>query len=108
MNLNRWTVLWIVTVAFLLVILIFELFELITLEDLIANPILFLIAFAIVAVLSAVGAMFIGVFVTHRIFASGNFTPFEREMLSMRQEVRAVKEKLEELLETYRNRREGS
>ncbi len=94
--------------AFLLVILIFELFELITLEDLIANPILFLIAFAIVAVLSAVGAMFIGVFVTHRIFASGNFTPFEREMLSMRQEVRAVKEKLEELLETYRNRREGS
>ncbi len=103
MTLNRWTVLWILIVAFLLVILSFELLGVVTLEDLIANPILFLIAFVIVAVLSAVGAMFIGVFITHRIFASGSFTPFEREMLSMRKEIQAIKERLEELLEATRN-----
>lgn len=102
MNLTRWTALWIVTVAALLVILGFELSGLLSLEDLLANPILFLIAFVIVAVLSAVGAMFIGVFVTHRIFASGSFTPFEREMLSMREEVRAIREALEALRESQR------
>ncbi|MEE9236225.1 MAG: hypothetical protein V3U52_00325 [Thermoplasmata archaeon] len=102
MTLNRWTLLWIFVVAILLLVLAFELLGVVTLEDLIANPILFLIAFVIVAVLSAVGAMFIGVFVTHRIFSSTDFTPFEREMLSMRQEVRAIKERLEELLDSSR------
>ncbi|MCJ2520513.1 MAG: hypothetical protein LN412_06170 [Candidatus Thermoplasmatota archaeon] len=102
MTLNRWTLLWIIVVAILLLVLAFELLGVVTLEDLIANPILFLIAFVIVAVLSAVGAMFIGVFVTHRIFSSTDFTPFEREMLSMRQEVRAIKERLEELLDSSR------
>ncbi|MFQ5838277.1 MAG: hypothetical protein ACE5HJ_05785 [Thermoplasmata archaeon] len=100
---NRWTVLWIVTVALLLLILAFELVGIVTLEDLIANPILFLIAFIIVAVLSAVGAMFIGVFLTHRIFASEEFTPFEREMLSMRQDIQAIKERLEQVLKSLQN-----
>lgn len=99
MTINRWTALWIVAVVALLIVLGFELSGLISLEDLLANPILFLIAFVIVAVLSAVGAMFIGVFVTHRIFASGGFTPFEREMLSMREEVRTIREQLEALRE---------
>lgn len=100
---NRWTILWLVIVALLLLVLVFELAGIVTVEDLIANPILFLIAFVIVAVLSAVGAMFIGVFVTHRIFASEEFTPFEREMLSMREDVRAIKERLEEVLEGLQN-----
>jgi predicted membrane protein len=105
--LNRWTVLWIIIVALLLVILVFELVGIVTLEDLIANPILFLIAFVIVAVLSAVGAMFIGVFLTHRIFASEEFTPFEREMLSMREDIRAIRKRLEEVLKALRNPPKG-
>ncbi len=102
MTLNRWTVLWLVTVSLLLTVLALELIGIVSLEDLIANPILFLIAFVIVAVLSAVGAMFIGVFVTHRIFASEDFTPFEREMLTMREEVRAIKRRLDELMDRSR------
>ncbi|MFQ5920372.1 MAG: hypothetical protein ACE5I4_10080 [Thermoplasmata archaeon] len=97
MTINRWTALWLVAVVALLVVLGFELSGLIFLEDLLANPILFLVAFVIVAVLSAVGAMFIGVFVTHRIFASSEFTPFEQEMLHMREEVREIRERLEEV-----------
>ncbi len=84
----------------LLIVLGLELAGIAALEDLIANPVLFLIAFVIVAVLSAIGAMFIGVFVTHRIFASEDFTPFEREMLYMRKEVQAIREKLEAVLKT--------
>lgn len=99
MSVDKWTVLWAAAVAALLLVLIFELVGIITLEDLVANPILFLIAFVLVAVLSAVGAMFIGVFVTHRIFASSSFTPFEQEMLAMREEVRRIRERVEELTE---------
>ncbi|MFQ5552683.1 MAG: hypothetical protein ACE5EW_03075 [Thermoplasmata archaeon] len=97
MRLNWWTVLWIIAVAALLVLFVLQLSGIITLADLAADPILFLVAFVIVAVLSAVGAMFIGVFVTHRIFASSEFTPFEQEMLHMREEVREIRERLEEI-----------
>ncbi len=94
---NWWTILWIVVVAALLVVFVLQLSGVLTLADLAANPILFLVAFVIVAVLSAVGAMFIGVFITHRIFASSEFTPFEQEMLRMREEVREIREWLEEM-----------
>ncbi len=105
MSINRWTILWAVIVIILIIVLSFELVGVVAIEDLIANPVLFLIAFAIVAVLSAVGAMFIGVFVTHRIFSSADFTPFEREMLQMRKEVQAIREKLEDVLNTTRKPR---
>ncbi len=97
MRLNWWTVLWIIVVASLLLVFVLQITGVLTLADLAANPVLFLVAFVIVAVLSAVGAMFIGVFVTHRIFASSEFTPFEREMLHMREEVREIRERLEEI-----------
>ncbi|MFQ5919493.1 MAG: hypothetical protein ACE5I4_05545 [Thermoplasmata archaeon] len=97
MKTNWWTILWIVVVALLLVVFILQLSGVLTLADLAANPVLFLVAFVIVAVLSAVGAMFIGVFVTHRIFASSEFTPFEQEMLRMREEVREIRERLDEV-----------
>lgn len=97
MRLNWWTVLWIVVVLSLLIVFILQLSGILTLEDLAANPILFLVAFVTVAVLSAVGAMFIGVLLTHRIFASSEFTPFEKEMLRMREEVREIRERLEEV-----------
>ncbi len=94
---NWWTSLWIVVVASLLIVFVLQISGVLTLADLAANPVLFLVAFVIVAVLSAVGAMFIGVFVTHRIFASSDFTPFEKEMLRMREEVREIRERLEEI-----------
>ncbi len=94
---NWWTILWIIVVTALLVVFVLQLSGVLTLADLAANPILFLVAFVTVAVLSAVGAMFIGVFITHRIFASSEFTPFEKEMLRMREEVREIRERLEEM-----------
>ncbi len=97
MRANWWTILWIVVVASLLIVFVLQITGVLTLADLAANPVLFLVAFVIVAVLSAVGAMFIGVFVTHRIFASTEFTPFEEEMLRMREEVRQIRERLEEI-----------
>lgn len=98
MRMDKWTALWLVAVVSLVLVLVLELLGAISLSDLTANPILLLVGIVIVAVLSAVGAMFLGVFLTQRVFASSQFTPFEREMLAMREEVRQIREQVEALL----------
>ena len=35
---------------------------------------------------------------SHRILSIGGFTPFEEEMLKMREEIKAINEKLEKLV----------
>ncbi len=55
----------------------------------------FLLVF--ISVLAIVGAIFIGMFISHRIFSASGFTTFEEEMLQMRKDVEEIKEKLEEL-----------
>lgn len=56
-----------------------------------------IVAVAFIGILAIVGAVFIGIFLTHRIFASQEFTPFEREMLSMREDVKELRARVEEL-----------
>jgi hypothetical protein len=48
-------------------------------------------------VLSIIGAVFVGMFVSHRILSTKGFTPFEQEMLRMRQELRDLTERLGEI-----------
>ncbi len=50
-----------------------------------------------ISVLAIVGAIFIGMFISHRIFSASGFTTFEEEMLQMRKEVKEIKEKLDEM-----------
>lgn len=106
MTLSRWTILWVLVVVILLTILVLEVAGVLRIEDLIANPVLLLIGFSIVGILAAVGAMFIGIFVSYRIFAGERFSPFEREMLDMREEVQAIRERLEELVRATDSSRE--
>ncbi|GEM_PF-2186039 len=55
----------------------------------------FLLVF--ISVLAIVGAIFIGMFISHRIFSASGFTTFEEEMLQMRKDVKDIKERLEEM-----------
>jgi len=41
--------------------------------------------------------VFVGMFVSHRILSTKGFTPFEQEMLRMRQEVRELSDRLGEI-----------
>lgn len=54
---------------------------------------IFLIAVAIV------GAIFIGMFISHRLLTHGGFTPFEEEMLRMRRDVEESREHLKKVRE---------
>jgi hypothetical protein len=50
-----------------------------------------------VITIAIVGAIFIGMFISHRLLTHGGFTPFEEEMLRMRQEVTESREHLKRL-----------
>jgi small-conductance mechanosensitive channel len=50
-----------------------------------------------ILLLSLVGAMLIGMFVSYRILAFREFTPFEKDMMEMRVEVSQLKEMLTQI-----------
>ena len=71
-----------------------------TYQDLIySNFWIFVFSLIAIAILSIVGAVFIGMYWSHRYFSARGFTPFEEEMLKMRKEVSEIREKLHELHE---------
>ncbi len=95
----RWVVLWLVVVIVLFSIFVAEITEAIRLTDIISYFFVFVLALVIIAVLAVIGAAFMGVFISHRIFSVKSFTPFEEEMLQMRREVKDIKKKIDELAE---------
>jgi uncharacterized membrane protein (DUF106 family) len=95
----RWVVLWLVVVIVLFAIFIAEITQAIRLTDIISYFFVFVLALVIIAVLAVIGAAFMGVFISHRIFSVKSFTPFEEEMLQMRKEVKEIKKKIDELAE---------
>ncbi len=95
----RWVVLWLIVVIVLFSIFVAEITEAIRLTDLISYFFVFVLALVIIAVLAVVGAAFMGVLISHRIFSVKSFTPFEEEMLQMRKEVKEIKKKIDEMVE---------
>ncbi len=93
----RWIVLWLVVVIVLFAIFVAEITETIRLTDVVSYFFLFVLALVIIAILAVIGAAFMGVLISHRIFSVKSFTPFEEEMLQMRKEVKDIKKALDEL-----------
>jgi len=65
--------------------------------DLVGSFFTFVFALLVISILSMIGAVFVGIFVSHRILSAKGFTPFEQEMLRMRQEVRDLSERVEQI-----------
>lgn len=95
----RWVIMWLIVVIVLFSIFIAEITNAIRLNDIISYFFVFVLALVIIAVLAVIGAGFMGVFISHRIFSLKSFTPFEEEMLQMRREVKEIKKKIDELAE---------
>ena len=96
-RISKWTLLWLTIVIMLIVVLGAQMTGVVTFGDIIANFFLFLVVLVIIAILAVIGAMFVGVFISHRIFSVQAFTPFEEEMLRMREEVAEIKEAVERM-----------
>jgi ABC-type sugar transport system permease subunit len=92
---SKWTLLWLVIVLALAIVWGSMLAGLIRLTDIVLNFFLIIFSLVVIAILAIIGAVFVGIFVSHRIISAQGFTPFEREMLEMREDVKQIKEKLE-------------
>ena len=99
MRTSRTILFWSVVIVILVLLEILEVTHVFTLgfASILAQPLVFIFAVMLITVLALVGALFVGIFIAHRILSPGGFTPFEEEMLKMREEVKKVSEQLKAL-----------
>ncbi len=95
MRISRWTLLWLLVVGVLAVIWISIFTGQLTPGNIFGSFLSFVFALVVIAILAIIGAVFVGMFVSHRIMSTKGFTPFEQEMLKMRQEVRELQDRVE-------------
>jgi hypothetical protein len=91
--------LWGGLIAILLSLEVAELTHFFTLpiQTVVGDPVALFTALVFITVLAAVGAIFIGLYISQRLLAPRGFTPFEQEMLRMRREVQEVRSIVEEM-----------
>ena len=97
MRVSRWTLLWLLVIGVLIAMEIGILTGFISTNNAITSFLTLVYALMVISVLSIIGAVFVGMFVSHRILSTKGFTPFEQEMLRMRQEVRELSERVAEI-----------
>lgn len=88
---------WIAVIVVLAVFEILQLTGVLKVAQIVANFYLFMFALVIVSVLAIVGAVFLGITLAHRLMESKDFTPFEEEMLSMKEQINKMEKMLESI-----------
>ncbi len=92
---SRWVLLWVLIVGVLLAFWVAMVTGVVSPSNLIGSFLGFVLALVVIAILAIIGAVFVGMVVSHRIMSTKGFTPFEQEMLKMRQEVRELQDRVD-------------
>lgn len=100
MRISRWTLVWLVIVGVLISIEIGIVTQVINPFDVVTFFFIMVSALVVIAVLAIIGATFVGIYISHRILAARDFTPFEQEMLKMSEEVKRLSERVGALAKT--------
>lgn len=58
-----------------------------------------IVGWSALIILALIGAILIGMLLSHRILSIGGFTPFEKEMLKMREDIDSINKKLNKIME---------
>jgi hypothetical protein len=96
-KISWWTLLGLLVIGVLVAIEAAILTGLLNPGNLIGFFFLFVVGLVVISVFAIVGAAFFGTYVSHRILSAQSFTPFEEEMLRMREDVKALARKVEEI-----------
>jgi hypothetical protein len=90
---------WVTIIALLLFVEVAELTHLFSLplQSSFGNLLSFIFALVFTTILALVGAIFIGIYISHRLLSPSGFTPFEEEMLKMRSDVFELRRRMESL-----------
>ena len=73
------------------------LFELVDVGNVLEWMKWFIFSAFFIVVLALLGAIFLGLFLGHRILSVGGFTPFEKSMLEMKEDIKKIDERLEKI-----------
>ncbi len=95
MKLSRWTLLWLLIIGVLVAIWLSVFTGYLTPGDIVGSFLGLVFAMVVISVLAIIGAVFLGMVISHRIMSGQGFTPFEEEMLKMRQEVRELHDRID-------------
>ncbi|HYM39309.1 MAG TPA: hypothetical protein VEY12_04070 [Thermoplasmata archaeon] len=95
MKISRWTLLWLLIVGVLAAIWLAVITGYVTPGDIVGSFLGLVFALVVISILAIIGAVFLGIVISHRIMSGQGFTPFEEEMLKMRQEVRNLQDRVE-------------
>jgi hypothetical protein len=96
---SRVILFWVIVIALLLFVEVAEITHLFTLpvQSAVGNLVSFVFALVFTTILALIGAIFIGIYISHRFLTPTGFTPFEEEMLRMRADVASMREDVEAL-----------
>ena len=94
---RRWLLLWTVVVLALLAVWIGVLTGRLGFDPF-TNFYFLILAIAVIGILSIIGAVFVGIFIIYRIYYRQEFTPFEKEMLVMREDVKRLSAQVGDLV----------
>ncbi len=65
--------------------------------DIFTHFLAFIFGLVVISILAIIGAIFLGMFISHRAFSAREFTTFEEEMLKMKKDVNDIKDMVEEM-----------
>jgi len=90
---------WVAVIAGLLILELAEVTHYFTLpvQSALGDPLSFVLSLVFTTILALVGAIFIGIYISHRLLTPAGFTPFEQEMLRMRTELSEIRATVEEI-----------
>ncbi len=88
-------IVWIIVFSIFVALVISAATNFASADWIMANFMVFVLLIVTIATLAIIGATFLGIVISHRILAGRGFSPFEEEMLKMREEVKEMKQKLD-------------
>ena len=97
---------WLAFIAVVVLLILFEvgqIYGVVSYTLITTNLSIFIAAVVLVSLLSVIGAMFLGMYVSHRFFTTKGFTPFEEEMLRVREDVKQINERLRDIEDALRD-----
>jgi len=97
MKISRWTLLWLLVVGLLISIELAIVFGAVNPYDVVTFFFIMVSGLIVIAVLAIIGATFLGIYISHRILSTRDFSPFEQEMFRMADEVKRLSQKVEDI-----------
>src|SRR5437870_10819604 len=100
MKISRWTLLWLLVVGLLISIELAIVVGAVNPYDVVTFFFIMVSGLIVISVLAIIGATFLGIYISHRILSTQDFSPFEQEMFRMADEVKGLSEKVDAIART--------